>query len=143
VALVAVATAAGPLHFSGRNGAPLLLGKTRPTESAEWADALTVIITVAPGEELQLTTVSGGAGRPPAMLQTFVFPLTVHPALTDRTAAAAEPVRLTHWALPAAASPSFCTQGVGGAENAPFFSRHFPYKNDHLTKPGSGQTSES
>lgn len=106
---------AGTLHFEGRGGQALLLGKTRPHDGAQWDDALTMIITVTPGEELRLATVSGGLNGPPASIQTFVFPLTVHPnrslATTDDMKSI---VRFTHWPLPPAACPALCTQGVGG-----------------------------
>ena len=90
---------------------PLALGTTRPTEDAPWAEALTVVATVAPGEELRLATVSGGGS---AALTTFVFPLNVHPGLGGAGAAALEPVRLRHFPLAAEHTPAFCTQGVGG-----------------------------
>lgn len=101
----------GALKFEGRGGQALLFGKTRPNENAEWADALTVVITVTPGEELHLATVSGGLSGPAATVQTFVFPLAVHPASGVRTESA---VQLTHWPLPTSACPALCTQGVGG-----------------------------
>ena len=48
------------------------LGTTRPTEDAPWAEALTVVATVAPGEELRLATVSGGGSA--ALLRVPVRP---------------------------------------------------------------------
>ena len=102
---------AAKIRFTDRSGAPLALGTTRPTEDAPWAEALTVVATVAPGEELRLATVSGGGS---AALTTFVFPLNVHPGLGGAGAAALEPVRLRHFPLAAEHTPAFCTQGVGG-----------------------------
>ena len=109
---------AAALRFTDRDGAELPLGTTRRNAQSCWQRTLTVIATIAPGEELQLTNVAASASAGElgqqlvAVISAVVFPFTQHPGLVGGGSLA--PVQLTHFPLAPAATPSFCTQGVGG-----------------------------
>jgi hypothetical protein len=80
-----------PLRFVGRGGIVLAAGRTRRHDGEGWSDALTLVCTVPPATELTLGVLerrrlpaagAGGGGGPETAglwINTFVFPLEVHP----------------------------------------------------------------